>query len=128
MRLIDADELKRSISQNNKIPRIFQQVINAQPTVYDIDKIVEELEEVAYVHEDVNSFIDLEDAIEIVKRGCVGTDDVCEWKYPKEIMDNTEFEVSCNSRPLKRGIVPNNFSFYDFKYCPYCGKKIKVVE
>lgn len=45
MRLIDADELKRSISQNNKIPRIFQQVINAQPTVYDVDKVVEQLEE-----------------------------------------------------------------------------------
>lgn len=45
MRIIDADELKRSISQNNKIPRIFQQVINAQPTVYDVDKVVEQLEE-----------------------------------------------------------------------------------
>ena len=44
MRLIDADELKRSISQNNKIPRIFQQVINSQPTAYSVDKVVEELE------------------------------------------------------------------------------------
>ena len=55
-------------------------------------------------------------------------DDVCEWKYTKEIMDNAEFKVGCNQNALKRGIVPNNFSYHDFKYCPYCGKKIKVVE
>ena len=56
------------------------------------------------------------------------SDDVCEWKYTKEIMDNAEFKVGCNQNALKRGIVPNNFSYHDFKYCPYCGKKIKVVE
>lgn len=32
------------------------------------EKIIEQLEEVAYVSEDVNSFVDLEDAIEIVKQ------------------------------------------------------------
>ena len=32
------------------------------------EKIIEKLEEVAYVSEDVNSFVDLEDAIEIVKQ------------------------------------------------------------
>ena len=65
--------------------------------------------------------------IEIVKQGGVA-DDVCEWKYPIDIFDNVEFEVWCNQKPLKRGIVPNNFSFTDFLYCHYCGKKIKVVE
>ena len=66
-------------------------------------------------------------AIEIVKQGGVA-DDVCEWKYPIDIFDNVEFEVGCNQKPLERGIVPNNFSFTDFLYCHYCGKKIKVVE
>lgn len=69
----------------------------------------------------------LDKAIEIVKQSDV-SDDVCEWKYTKEIMDNAEFKVGCNQNALKRGIVPNNFSYHDFKYCPYCGKKIKVVE
>lgn len=32
------------------------------------EKIIENLEEVAYVSEDVNSFVDLDDAIEIVKQ------------------------------------------------------------
>ena len=56
------------------------------------------------------------------------SDDVCEWKYTKEIMDNAEFKVGCNTNALKRGVVPNNFSYHDFKYCPYCGKKILCKE
>ena len=109
-------------------------VIKTEETAYDLGKVIDRLKDVAIERRGNNGgmggekVVNLDDAIEIVKQVGAGTDDVCEWKYPKEIMDNTEFEVSCNSRPLKRGIVPNNFSFYDFKYCPYCGKKIKVVE
>ena len=77
MRLIDADELKRSISQNNKIPRIFQQVINAQPTAYSVDKVVEELDKSSDYYEceeqgrEHVQMVDLTDAIEIVKQGGV---------------------------------------------------------
>ena len=84
---------------------------------YDIDKVVEELEDVAYVSEDVNSFVDLEDAIEIVKQGGV-SDDVCEWHKVKNgnaYKCNTHAEIH-DSRVL------------DWCKCPYCGKKIKVVE
>ena len=103
-------------------------IINEQPTAYDVDKVVEELELHSFelgtdtlpVH-----YVRLNDAIEIVKQG--GVSDVCEWKYTKEIMDNAEFKVGCNTNALKRGVVPNNFSYHDFKYCPYCGKKIKIV-
>lgn len=111
------------------------EIIKEQPVAYDFDKVVDMLKNASMAdrYDGMGGYVGkrtvyLDDAIEIVKQVGAGTDDVCEWKYPKEIMDNTEFEVSCNSRPLKRGIVPNNFSFYDFKYCPYCGKKIKVVE
>ena len=94
----------------------------------NLDKIIEELELHSFelgtdtlpVH-----YVRLNDAIEIVKQG--GVSDVCEWKYTKEIMDNAEFKVGCNQNALKKGTVPNNFSYHDFKYCPYCGKKIKVV-
>lgn len=101
--------------------------------IYNIDKVVKNLSEVAVERYNADGMggekvVNIDDAIEIVKQGGVGTNDVCEWKCPKEIMDNKEFEVSCNSSPLKRGVVPNNFSFCDFKYCPYCGKKIKVVD
>ena len=103
-------------------------IIKEQPTAYSVDKVVEELELHSFelgtdtlpVH-----YVRLNDAIEIVKQG--GVSDVCEWKYTKEIMDNAEFKVGCNTNALKRGVVPNNFSYHDFKYCPYCGKKIKIV-
>ena len=77
MRLIDADELKRSISQNNKIPRIFQQVINSQPTAYSVDKVVEELKTDSSVklygsQNSDNYMIPVKRAIEIVKHGGVG--------------------------------------------------------
>ena len=79
MRLIDADELKRSISQNNKIPRIFQQVINSQPTAYSVGKVVEELKTDSSVKlygsgNSDNYLIPVKSAIEIVKQGSVGKD------------------------------------------------------
>ena len=64
----------------------------------------------------VEYYIKKRDAIEIVKHGCV-SDDVCEWKMTdtKKMMP---YETSCGNEDL-----------YDnsYKYCPYCGKKIKVV-
>ena len=56
-------------------------------------------------------------AIEIVKQGGV-SDDVCEWK-----LDGDNLTTGCG----------DYFNLYDnctgkFKYCPRCGKKIKVVE
>lgn len=104
------DGMKASLSA-------IKNIVTEQPTAYDIDKIVEELEEVAYVHEDVNSFIDLEDAIEIVKRGCVGTDDVCEWK-----LEYDNLITSCGDY---FNILDNCTEKFDF--CPKCGKKIKIV-
>lgn len=111
---------------------VFKRVREMQ-TSYDIDKVVEELKQRS---KEYNSGVRLhgkpeemltDDAIEIVKQGGVA-DDVCEWKFTREIMDNAEFKVGCNPNALKRGIFPNNFSYCNFKYCPYCSKKIKVVE
>ena len=105
--------------------------------IYDaipkLDKIVEELELHSFeLGTDTlpAHYVRLNDAIEIVKQGGVSdaSDNVCEWKYTKEIMDNAEFKVGCNTNALKRGVVPNNFSYHDFKYCPYCGKKILCKE
>lgn len=64
----------------------------------------------------------LDKAIEIVKQSCVA-DDVCEWLSDYGfISDKYKRETSCG------------YTFYDlhhavpFKYCPYCGKRIKVVK
>ena len=131
MRLIDADELKRGISQNNKIPRIFQQVINSQPTAYSVDKVVEELEKAKHeiASEDYCRSINdkgkcdgrncfeccAEYLIEIVKQGVI-SDDVCEWKEDAYGRWHTECNMLADNNPL------------EYTYCPYCKKKIKVVD
>ena len=119
MRLIDADAFFERIQNDTSLCaeiklhglKVLKKYLNLQPTAYSVNKVIEEVSE-------------------IVKQGGISddTDNMCEWKYTKEIMDNAEFKVGCNTNALKRGVVPNNFSYHDFKYCPYCGKKIKVVE
>ena len=46
------------------------------------------------------------------------SDDVCEWKLT-DIRKLMPYETSCSNKDLYD---------YSYKYCPYCGKKIKVVE
>lgn len=60
-------------------------------------------------------------AIEIVKQINV-SDDVCEWKY-----NNSEYywESSCENLHIFMSDGPEENGH---KFCPYCGKKIKVVE
>lgn len=101
-------------------------IIKEQPTAYDIGKVVAELEKLKNEKTMGSYKVMIKEAIEIVKQGGVD-DDVCEWKFNREIMCNAEFKVGCNPNALKRGIVPNNFAYHNFRYCPYCGKKIKVV-
>ena len=60
----------------------------------------------------------VENAIEIVKQGVV-SDDVCEWK-DKELYG---YYTSCTEF---RSCIACKDKYW--KYCPYCGKKIKVVE
>lgn len=76
MRLIDADEF--ILSLNNYIDKpmtagLCTTLITLFPTAYDIDKVVEELEEKLsekkYQHEDEDYFVGICDAIEIVKQG-----------------------------------------------------------
>lgn len=104
-------------------------IIKEQPTAYDIDKTVEELESFAKLAEDrwVNGTSKHAyqehkcwvKAIKIVKRGRI-SDDVCEWKSTQI---NNEWKPSCEPNSTY-----NVFGVAWFKRCPYCGKKIKVVE
>ena len=77
MRLIDADKVLEWIDiEYPKLDRQdMKQMINAQPTSYDIDKVVEQLEKVSFVDvdeeyaDDGQIILFLHDAIEIVKGG-----------------------------------------------------------
>ena len=123
MRLIDVDVYCATICRcysrecdKAKCP------IHNTPTSYSVDKVVEELEKL----KDKGSVTKTErlitkacfdKAIEIVKQSGV-SDDVCEWK-----LDGDNLTTGCG----------DYFNLYDnctgkFKYCPRCGKKIKVVE
>ena len=55
-------------------------------------------------------------AIEIVKQGII-SDDVCEWK----VKSNYYVTKCSHDTDVMYGLKQ------DFKYCPYCGKKIKIV-
>ena len=108
-------------------------LLENQPTAYNIGKVVAELEqkkeEVQRMRNTCVALSDLEvcdienvtykRAIEIVEHGGV-SDDVCEWTQSGDM-----------------AISPHTFSKYKIKQCdglyalstcPYCGKKIKVVE
>lgn len=101
--------------------------IENQHITYSIEKVVEELKEWTF-NADVNigdgtlknsKLIASENAIKIVKRGIVSDDDVCEWKY------NDEFEFA---KSECGAIDTHRIAFRKLKFCPYCGKKIKVVN
>lgn len=115
-----------------------KRIIREQPTAYGIDKVVEELEtkENEAILKAPNTS-DLQnpdyqkwmmksygfkEAIEIVKQGGV-YDDVCEWRLCDE--EANVYDTSCrNPHILIEGTPKEN----NYEYCPYCGKKIKVVE
>ena len=100
-------------------------LVENQPTAYDIDKVVEELYEERteillsndYECEIINYCIDnFDKVIEIIKQDDI-SDDMCEWR--KFNGNSCLFETSCsNVSGMYRG----------FNFCPYCGKRIKVVE
>ena len=94
--------------------------IKNHPTAYDPDEVVKELENEL---EKGNIAIDFGEfrLFEIVKQGGI-TDDVCEWKYN---YSEYYFESSCDHLHIFMSDGPKE-NEYDF--CPYCGKKIKVVE
>ena len=136
MRLVDADALIDRLNERKSREQGIRNIadilrvksfIEEQSTAYDIDKVVEELEKladesykaycIAFNSDDRAEYDAYTNAIEIVKQGGV-SDDVCEW----ELTDTGKlmpYKTSCGNEDL-----------YDnhYKYCPYCGKKIKVVD
>lgn len=154
MRLIDADALieamKKTESEHEKAmtcPSWWSafNVISEQPTAYSVDGVVEELEERADFLKDCTKYgnknakqqaesyntmmmyevADLvDDLLEIVKNGGV-SDDVCEWKvFDNSLTDEPQwvYETTCGK------YVGEEHTSKAFVYCPYCSKKIKVVE
>ena len=133
MRLIDVDAFLERIQNDASLCaeiklyglKVLKKYLDLQPTAYDIDKVVEELYEKRteillsndYECKIINYCLDnFDKAIEIIKQDDI-SDDMCEWRKFND--SNCLFETSCgNISGMYRG----------FNFCPYCGKKIKVVE
>ena len=132
-------------NQRYLVSENIREIINNQPTTYDIDKVVEKLEERADFLKDCTKYgnknakqqaesyntmmmyevADLvDDLIEIVKNSGVD-DDVCEWKlFDNSLSDESPqwvYETTCGK------YVSEEHTSNSFVYCPYCGKKIKIV-
>ena len=97
-------------------------LIDNHPTTYDVDKVVEELEEqkhmIALDGDDADLYKEaINDAIEIVKQGVI-SDDVCEWKSASdgEFIRNPHTRRTFSNEPSMKNV-----------YCNTCGKKIKIV-
>lgn len=144
MRLIDADALieamKKTESEHENAmtcPSWWSafNVISEQPTAYDIDKVVEELEETmqdlsvieVFSHIDFDSTIQSgldnflkaynSELLRIVKHVGVSYD-VCEWK----LVSDVEFIKN----PHTKRLYSNEPSMKNV-YCNTCGKKIRIV-
>lgn len=74
-----------------------------------------------FAYENVGNALDK--AIEIVKHGGV-SDDVCEWKTEHIVVGMRRHMPNCCDKGLDMPVSTAS----GLKYCPYCGKKIKVVE
>ena len=135
--LNEDNDLILAIKNQQSAYMIALRLLDNEPTTYDIEKVVEELEERADFLKDCTKYgnknakqqaesyntmmmyevADLvDDLIQIVKQGSVD-DDVCECRLFKGY--KFLHETSCGDVfDMQNG----------FKYCPFCGKKIKVVE
>ena len=129
MSLIDKEKLMKDIQktiteQSGTID--WMNVIYRQPVAYDVDQVVEQLEEIRLNKtcnkekcdaKELCRICVVDDAIEIVKQGGV-SDDVCEWKSVSngEFIQNPHTKRLYSNEPSMRNV-----------YCNTCGKKIKIV-
>ena len=133
MRLINEEVLMKDIQNTitEKSSTIdWMNLIHRQPVAYDIDNVVKQLEEIRVKKtcnkekcdaKELCRICVVDDAIEIVKQGGAA-DDVCEWiKYDYRTIFPKNHDAN---NPYWR--IPDNTD--KLKYCPYCGKKIKVVD
>lgn len=135
-RLIDAGLVLDNLSgrlESMKDYDAVKDVINNMPTAYDPDKAVEQLENlkslvpVNRVLDDIvndkpkelGMLIAYKKAIEIVKGECA-TEQSCEWKI--EDSESNLYVTECENRQLIFEGTPEENRY---KYCPYCGRKIK---
>lgn len=122
----DCDNLEVTVSIKD-----VKTIIKEQPTAYDIGKIIKELEKKSIFsiqsgYTKPARIINIDDAIEIVKQGIV-YEDVCEWEkgFSGYVGYPAYYSKCCTTN--SKGLEMQTHIIADWKFCPYCGKKIKIV-
>lgn len=69
MRLIDADELRKEIHMSYSDDLGIREVIDKQPTAYDVDKVIKQIRQTQENYSDNDIDIMIDDAVEFVKSG-----------------------------------------------------------
>ena len=135
MRLIDADELSKRLIDSIEylknqhyetyasVGDSIKFVIDNQPTDYSVDKVVDELKTDSSVKlygsgNSDNYLIPVKRAIKIVKQDDVS--DVCEWTQSED--------MAISPHTFSKHRIKQWGGLYTLNTCPYCRKKIKVVE
>ena len=114
--LINREDVIKCLQENGWLDDTnIDELIEIIPTTYDIDKVIEELESEMKKGNIVIDFGEFR-LFEIVKQGGV-SDDVCEWK----VKSNYYVTKCSHDTDVMYGLKQ------DFKFCPFCGKKIKVI-
>lgn len=129
--LISRSELIKFFEEHMRTAKDFREIIiniiptiKNQPTVYDVDKVVEELNNISFLSETrhcengfpIDNVVLLDKAIEIVKQGGA-SEDICKW----------ELKNACYTTSIKHYYSLPTSIVKTFNNCPYCGKKIKIV-
>ena len=151
MRLIDADAMNEELfyeQAGGKDTLITCEtafdMIKAQPTAYDVDKVANAVVEITERisnncdeieldwPEEERTGYDMHDDIfkirDLVKQGCVETNDMCEW----HIDDDDQWHTGCRNKidnmDNEAYTIEDYIEHTRFNYCPFCRKKIKEVE
>lgn len=133
--------------QNDEVRKTFNKYIEKMPTAYSVDKVVEKLEErtdflkecTKYGNKNAKQQAEsyktmmmyevadlIDDLIEIVKQDGV-SDDVCEWEKGSSGYVGYPAYYSKCCQTNSKGLEMQTHIIADWKHCPYCGKKIKIV-
>lgn len=90
----------------------------------EIERVIEGLESIKQLGASGSpAHIKIDEAIQTIRELQSESDEVCEWKLFDE--EANAYNTTCGGAFWLNSDGPKDNGF---KYCPYCGRKIKVVE
>lgn len=130
-RMIDTDAIKWDKCEDadgNPVYVLDKRDIDAQPTAFDPDRVVEQLKAASYERYGNDGMggelvVNFDDVVEIMKDRQSNLELECKWKL--EDAEVNLYVTGCENRQFIFEGTPEEDGY---RYCPYCGRKIKEVE